>query len=63
MTDNTRYVFLCPGLHTCYNGEYKAMQDRKVEQIAEKLSQSGLRAAIRPHEVGIASNRESATSR
>ena len=25
---------LCPGLHTCYNGAYRTMQDRKVEQIA-----------------------------
>ena len=25
---------LCLGLHTCYNGEYRTMQDREVEQIA-----------------------------
>ncbi len=25
---------LCPGLHTCYNGRYKATQDREVEQVA-----------------------------
>jgi hypothetical protein len=25
---------LCPGLHTCYNGANRTMQDRKVEQIA-----------------------------
>ncbi len=24
---------LCPGPHTCYNGVYSGMQDRKVEQI------------------------------
>ena len=24
---------LCPGLHTCYNGRYKGMQDREVEPI------------------------------
>ena len=24
---------LCLGLHTCYNGVYRGMQDRKVEQI------------------------------
>jgi hypothetical protein len=29
---------LCPGLHTCYNGRYKALQNREVEQIAESLS-------------------------
>ena len=28
---------LCPGLHTCYNGRYKAMQDREVEQNAQNL--------------------------
>ena len=26
---------LCPGLHTCYNGEYKAMQDREVKRNAK----------------------------
>ena len=29
---------LCPGLHTCYNGRYRARQDREVEQNAKKLS-------------------------
>ena len=24
---------LCPGLHTCYNGYYRGMQDREVEPI------------------------------
>ena len=51
---------LCPGLHTCYNGRYKALQSRKSELIAESLSQFGLQAATRLHEVGIASNRGSA---
>ena len=51
---------LCPGLHTCYNGMDKGMRSRKVEQISKTISQFGLRAAIRPHEVGIASNRGSA---
>ena len=51
---------LCLGLHTCYNGVYKGKQYRKVEQILKTLSQFGLRSATRPHEVGIASNRESA---
>ncbi len=26
---------LCPGLHTCYNGRHKEMQDREVEQISK----------------------------
>ncbi len=47
---------LCPGLHTCYNGRYKASQSRKVELIAESRSQFGLQAATRLHEAGIASN-------
>ena len=51
---------LCPGLHTCYNGAYRGKQIRKVEQIPENASQFGLRAEIRPHEVGIASNGVSA---
>ncbi len=33
---------LCPGLHTCYNGKYKATQNGDVKQIAESLSQCGL---------------------
>ena len=24
---------LCPGQHTCYNGQYRGLQDREVEQI------------------------------
>ncbi len=51
---------LCPGLHTYYNGRYNGKQDRKMEQISESRPQFGLWAAIRPHEVGIASNRRSA---
>ena len=26
---------LCPGLHTCYNGRYRGLQDREVEQITK----------------------------
>ncbi len=26
---------LCPGLHTCYNGRYKALRNGDVEQIAK----------------------------
>ena len=51
---------LCPGLHTCYNGRYKAQQDREVKRIAKSRSQYGLESATRLHEVGIASNRASA---
>src|SRR6056297_295468 len=51
---------LCPGLHTCYNGWYRATQDREVEQIAESQSQYRLESETRLHEGGIASNRTSA---
>ena len=54
---------LCPGLHTCYNGHYKGLPNRKVELIPEKWPQFRLKAATRLHEVGIASNRRSATLR
>ena len=47
---------LCPGLHTCYNGRYKAFLSREVEAIAKSRSQFGLQAATRLHEAGIASN-------
>src|ERR1041384_1846927 len=56
----------CPlwlGLHACYNGRYKGLQYRKVERIPKSRSQFGLRSATRPHEVGVASNRRSATLR
>ena len=51
---------LCPGLHTCYNGRYKPLLNRKMELIGENRSQFGLQSATRLHEVGIASNRRSA---
>ena len=51
---------LCPGLHTCYNGQYRGLRDRKVELISKSRSQLGLQSATRLHEVGIASNRGSA---
>src|ERR1700732_2363245 len=54
---------LCPGLHTCYNGAYKGMQVREREQIPKNTPQFRLQAATRLHEVGIASNRRSATLR
>ncbi len=54
---------LCPGLHTCYNGRYKAFPSREVEAIAKNRSQFGLQAATRLHEAGIASNGRSARCR
>ena len=51
---------LCPGLHTCYNGRYKAQRARESKRIAKSRSQYGLESATRLHEVGIASNRISA---
>src|ERR1700749_1076819 len=54
---------LCLGLQTCYNGRYRGLQDRKVERISKSRSQFGLGSATRPHEVGVASNRRSATLR
>ena len=54
---------LCPGLHTCYNGRYKASPTREGELIAKNRSQFGLQAATRLHEAGIASNGASAWRR
>ena len=54
---------LCPGLHTCYNGADKALPGREAALIAKIAPQFGLRAATRPHEAGIASNRGSALPR
>ena len=54
---------LCSGLHTCYNGRYRELLSREVERISQSRSQFGLKAETRLHEVGVASNRESATSR
>ncbi len=51
------------GLHTCYNGRYNESQNRKVKLISKIRSQFGLESATRLHEVGIASNRASATAR
>ena len=48
---------LRPGLQTCHNGRYRAKRGREAELIAKSLSQFGLKAAIRLHEAGIASNR------
>ena len=51
---------LCPGLHTCNNGRYRALQTREREPIAENRPQFRLQSATRLHEDGIASNRGSA---
>ncbi len=53
---------LRPGLHTYYNARHKGMQDREVEQIPKNRAQFRLKAAIRLHEAGIASNGASATA-
>src|SRR6266567_1815165 len=54
---------LCLGLHTCYNGVYKGKPTREGEPIPKNTPQFRLQAATRLHEVGIASNRRSATLR
>src|SRR6187401_3734426 len=54
---------LCPGLHTCYNGEYKGQLPGNRMLISKNSSQFGLGSATRPHEAGIASNRISAMLR
>ena len=37
---------LCLGLHTCYNGEYKEMQDRKVEPNSKTHPSSDCRLKL-----------------
>jgi hypothetical protein len=54
---------LCPGLHTCYNGTHKGMQARESKPIPKNVPQFRSKAATRLREVGIASNRGSATPR
>src|SRR5262252_3713785 len=54
---------LCLGLHTCYNGVNKGTQTREGEQMPKNTHQFRLKAATRLDEVGIASNRRSATLR
>ena len=51
---------LCSGLHTYYNGMYRGKRKSDPEQTPENISQFGLQAETRLHEVGIASNRRSA---
>src|SRR5690606_27878554 len=54
---------LCLKLDASYNSWNKGKKYRKVERIPKSRSQFGLRSATRPHEVGVASNRRSATLR
>ena len=54
---------LCLGLHTCYNAENKGMPTREEEPIPKNTPQFRSQAATRLREVGIASNRGSATPR
>src|SRR4051794_15627708 len=54
---------LCPGLHTCYNGAHRGRLTREREQISKNAPQFRSKAATRLREVGIASNRGSATPR
>ena len=51
---------LYPGLHTCYNGRYRAKRAREGEPTAQSRPQYGSESATRLREVGIASNRTSA---
>ena len=61
--DDVKSVWpLRPGLHTCYNGAYRATRGREAEQIAESAPQFGSGSATRPREVGFASNGVSATT-
>ena len=54
---------LCLGLHTCYNAANKGTQMREQEPIPKNAAQFRSKAATRLREVGIASNRGSATPR
>ena len=61
--DDVKSVWsLRPGLHTCYNAQYRGKPTRKGEQIPENWAQFRLKAATRLHEAGIASNGASATA-
>jgi hypothetical protein len=54
---------LCLGLHTCYNATNKGKPTREREPIPKNVAQFRSKAATRLREVGIASNRGSATPR
>ena len=53
----------CLGLHAWYNGHDNGSRRGNPEPILQTWPKFGLRAATRPHEVGIASNRRSAILR
>ncbi|THU58472.1 hypothetical protein C4D60_Mb03t14640 [Musa balbisiana] len=52
---------LCPGRHTCYNGQNKGSRSREGELTPKTCPQFGLQAATHLHEAEIASNRRSAS--
>ena len=54
---------LCPGLHTCYNGEDRGQLPGNRMLIPKTFPQFGSGSATRPREAGIASNRRSAMLR
>ena len=54
---------LRPGLHTRYNGRYNGQRRSDLERIPKSRPQLESQAETRLREHGIASNRESATSR
>ena len=54
---------LRPGLHACYNGRYKELRACKGKRISKSRSQFGSVSATRHREVGVDSNRRSATLR
>src|SRR6185437_7976720 len=54
---------LCPVPHAGYNGRDNGLRYREVERIPKSRSQFGSGSATRPREVGVASNRRSATLR
>ena len=61
--DDVKSVWsLRPGLHTCYNAQYRGEPTREGEPIPENWAQFRLKAATRLHEAGIASNGASATA-
>ena len=53
---------LCPGLHTCYNGQDNGLLLCEETPISKTWPQFGWLAATRQPEAGIASNRRSACS-
>ena len=62
--DDVRSVWpLRLGLHTYYNAQHNENRDREVTPIPKNRSQFGSQSATRLREVGVASNRRSATLR